>query len=157
VPTISFGRVFATLPFVKGRESAARKEVAMIDRTLALFEALPSDAPMLDAERLDVYRVALEFQALAAGLVLRRCPALRDQLERASVSIALNVAEAAGRLSVPDKARFFAIARGSATESAAILDLLRARGLVSGLDYRRGRSLLVRVIQMLTRLSRRER
>jgi four helix bundle protein len=94
---------------------------------------------------------------LASGLLLRRWPVLRDQLERASVSIVLNTAEAAGRVSRAEKAHFFAIARGSAAECAAILDLLRARGLVSGLDYRRGRSLLVRIIQMLTRLSRGDR
>ena len=121
-------------------------------------EPLASADVLLDAERLDAYRVAVEFQVLAAGLLPgRRCPILRDQLERASVSIALNTAEAAGRVSPAEKAHFFAIARGSATECAAILDLLRARGLVSGLDYRRGRALLVRVVQMLTRLSRPER
>jgi len=51
----------------------------------------------LDAERLDVYRVAVEFQVLATGLLPgRRWPVLRDQLERASASIALNIAEATG-------------------------------------------------------------
>jgi four helix bundle protein len=56
----------------------------------------------------------------------RTQPVLRDQLDWASVSI-LNVAEGAGRFSPADKGRFFVMARGSATESAAILDLLLAR------------------------------
>jgi four helix bundle protein len=53
--------------------------------------------------------------------------ALRDQLDRARISIVLNIAEGAGRFSAPDKARFYAIARGSATEWGAVLDLLLAR------------------------------
>src|SRR5262245_48971370 len=78
--------------------------------------------PLLDAERLDVYRAALEFLGLAGSLRFGRGLAeLRDQLDRASMSIVLNIAEGAGRRSTPDRGRFFAIARGSATECAAIL------------------------------------
>jgi four helix bundle protein len=111
------------------------------------------DEPQLDAERLDAYRIALEFQALAVDLVPRRGhPELRDQLERASISIVLNIAEGAGRSSAPDKARFYTMARGSAAECAAIVDLLRARGLASVDTSRRARGLLVRIVQMLTKL-----
>lgn len=84
----------------------------------------------LDPERLDVYRVALEFQVLAAGFCRRRgLGALRDQLDRASVSIVLNIAEGAGRVAPAQKAQFYTIARGSAVESGAALDLLLLRGL----------------------------
>jgi len=113
-------------------------------------------APHLDCERLDCYRVAVEFQRIAARLVSnRRMGALRDQLDRASVSIVLNIAEGAGRRFARDKANFFTIARGSATECAAVLDLLLARGLLSPADHRHGRGLLIRVVQMLTRLTAR--
>ena len=61
----------------------------------------PSAAPLfagaalLDAEKLDVYRIALEFQSIAGQLVPKRgCAELRDQLDRASISIVLNIAEA---------------------------------------------------------------
>jgi len=48
-------------------------------------------AAFLDCERLDCFRVAVEFQTLAAELAsLRGLGALRDQLDRASVSIVLN-------------------------------------------------------------------
>jgi four helix bundle protein len=117
------------------------------------LDALPPECAVLDAEKLDVYRVALEFQALAGGLVPKRGHAeLRDQLDRASISIVLNIAEGAGRTSAPDKARFYAMARGSAAECAAILDLLWARSLVAATTRRRARALLVRAVQMLTRL-----
>jgi four helix bundle protein len=113
-------------------------------------------AALLDAEKLDAYRVALEFQALAGQLVPKRgCSELRDQLERASISIVLNIAEGCGRTSPADKARFYAMARGSATESAAVLDVLWCRGLVDARLRTRARSLLVRIVQMLTRLQAR--
>ena len=124
--------------------------------------AHPSAAPLfagaalLDAEKLDVYRIALEFQAIAGQLVPKRGYAeLRDQLDRASISIVLNIAEGCGRRSPADKGRFYSMARRSATECAAILDLLRARGLVDERLRNRARALLVRVVQMLSQLAAR--
>jgi four helix bundle protein len=112
-----------------------------------------SAQPRFDAERLHVYQIALEFQVLSATLLPRRGQsALRDQLDRASASILLNTAEGAGRFSRPDKARFYAIARGSATECAAIVDILLARGLAHAADCTRARNLLIRVVQMLSKL-----
>ena len=106
-----------------------------------------------DCERLDAYRVAVEFQLLAASICGgRRLGALRDQLDRASVSIVLNIAEGAGRRTPADKAHFFSIARGSATECAAVLQLLAARRLMTPEAHRHGRGLVVRIVQMLTRL-----
>jgi four helix bundle protein len=109
---------------------------------------------LLDAEKLDCYRLAVEFQSLACRLLPKRGYAgLRDQLDRASVSIVLNIAEGAGRFSPPDKARFYAIARGSATECAAVVDFALSRGLAPASPCRQARSVLVRIIQMLTRLN----
>ena len=104
-----------------------------------------------------MYRVAVEFQQEAARIGSnRRIGAnLRDQLDRASVSIVLCIAEGAGRRSIRDKARFDNMACGSATECAAILDLLEARGLLTAAEHRHGRGQLIRVIQMLTRLGSR--
>jgi four helix bundle protein len=108
----------------------------------------------LDADRLDVYRVAREFDAFAARLLPRRGHAgLRDQLERASSSICLNIAEGCGRFARPEKAHFYLIARGSAMECAAILDVSLSRGLLTDAAHRHGRGLLTRIVQMLTRLA----
>jgi four helix bundle protein len=111
------------------------------------------NTPVLAAERLDVYRVALEFAALATTWFSRAPVHLRDQLDRASASIVLNIAEGSGRRTGPDRSRFFSIARGSATECAAILDLLRARAVVSDEAHQEGRHLIVRIVQMLSRLA----
>lgn len=117
--------------------------------------AIAEEVSVLATDRLDAYRVALEFAALAARV--RVTPAsLRDQIERASASIVLNLAEGVGRTSTPDQAHFFSIARGSALECAAVLDLLLARGVLSASSHRDGRGLLVRVVQMLSRLISRQ-
>ena len=114
--------------------------------------AIAADAAtVLDIDRLDAYRVAVEFSTLAARL--RVTPAsLRDQLDRAAASVVLNVAEGAGRPSAADRAHFFAIARGSAFECAAVLDVLHARGALPQASHRQGRALLVRMVQMLSRM-----
>jgi four helix bundle protein len=111
----------------------------------------PSDS--FAYERFDVYRVALEFQSLVPGLVPRRgYSTLRDQLDRASSSILLNIAEGAGRFSRADKAQFYVVARASAMECAAILDVLLSRGTLTVVSHRHARGLLLRISQMLTKL-----
>jgi four helix bundle protein len=108
----------------------------------------------MEHERLDVYRAALAFDGLASKVVPRRGHrVLRDQLDRASVGVVLCIAEGAGRRSAPDKRRFYEMARGSATECAAVLDLLRSRGLLADDAHQQARNLLMRIVQMLTRLS----
>jgi four helix bundle protein len=107
----------------------------------------------MEFQRFDVYRVALEFQAMVPRLVPRRGYAsLRDQLDRASASILLNIAEGCGRFSRSDKAQFYLIARGSAMECAAALDVLLSRGALFPASHRHAQGLLVRVTQMLTKL-----
>ena len=108
----------------------------------------------IEAERLDVYRVAREFDGFAATALPRRgAAALRDQLMRASSSIVLNIAEGCGRFARPEKAHFYAVARGSAMECAAALDLALGRGLIAAPAHRHGRGMLVRVVAMLTKLA----
>jgi four helix bundle protein len=108
----------------------------------------------VDADRLDVYRVAREFDSFAARVLPRRgCASLRDQLERASASIVLNIAEGCGRYARAEKSHYYLIARGSAMECAAILDVSLSRGLVTDAAHRHGRGLLARIVQMLTKLA----
>src|SRR5688572_33271025 len=96
-----------------------------------------------DYERFDCYRVALEFQGLVPSLFPRRgYAALRDQLDRASASILLNIAEGSGRSSRLEKANSYLIARGSAMESAAVLDVLLTRDLIAESTHRHARGLL---------------
>jgi four helix bundle protein len=109
-------------------------------------------------ERLDVYRVALEFLVLAdqrAAALPRGRAYLADQLRRAALSVVLNIAEGAGEFAAADKARFYRMARRSGTECAAILDCCRVLRLCNETESEAGRSLLDRIVAMLTAMVRR--
>ena len=112
---------------------------------------------MLSFQKLDVYRCAVDFLAVAFG-VSTQAPRgngpILDQLRRAATSIPLNIAEAAGRTASADAARCYAIARGSAMECAAILDALCALQVVEPDRHQRGIALLERIVAMLTKLCR---
>jgi four helix bundle protein len=112
---------------------------------------------MLSFQKLDVYQRSIEFLALTVGIgdqVAKGNGALVDQLRRAASSIPLNIAEAAGRTGKADVARTYAIARGSAMESAAALDALALLKVIDGPTKERGERLLEAVVAMLTRLCR---
>ena len=101
---------------------------------------------MLSFQRMDVFQFA---QGIPRGHA-----AIIDQLRRAASSIPLNIAEAAGRTGSADAARHYAIARGSAMECAAVLDVGRLLGIVDEARFTKGSELLTRVVEMLTRLCR---
>jgi len=79
---------------------------------------------------------------------------LVDQFQRAATSIVLNIAEGAGEFSRKDKGRFYRIARRSATECAAILDVCTKLKLVEPDQIQTGRELLLRIVAMLTQMAK---
>ncbi len=108
-----------------------------------------------DHEKLDVYGLAIDFVARANDVVEvlpRGRGYLADQLQRAALSIVLNIAEGAGKFSGDDKAAFYARARGSATESAAVLDVYAKLNLLPVVTCQEHKAGLNRVAQMLTKL-----
>ena len=105
-------------------------------------------------QRLDVYRCAIEFLAVAVKLAEqapRGYGSLSDQLRRAALSVPLNIAEGSGK-TTRDGAHFYTIARRSALECAATLDVLEALGAVRAEDLAHPRALLERIVSMLTKL-----
>jgi len=108
-----------------------------------------------DHEKLDCYRLAIDFIAWVGMLIDERArakPSALKHLDEASTSIALNIAEGNGKRSVMDRSRFLDIARGSALESAACLDVLVARNHLTSFDMQPGKELLLRIVSMLTKL-----
>jgi len=75
--------------------------------------------------------------------------AAKDQLDRAATSISLNIAEGNGKFSTRDRTRFFDIARGSAVESAASLDVLISRKLTTQAHVALAKEQLVQILNML--------
>ena len=112
---------------------------------------------MLDHEGLDVYQLALDFLVVANATIEglpRGRSHLTDQFTRASLSIVLNIAEGAGKLSKLEKRRYYMTARGSATESAALLDVCARRELLGEIEHKTGKELVVRIVSMLVKLAR---
>ena len=111
---------------------------------------------LLDHERLDDYQLTLDFVVLANGIIEampRGRSHLADQMTRASTSIVLNLAEGAGKLSKADKRRYYLTARGSATESAALLDICLRLQIVDERTHETGKAMVVRIVSMLIRLA----
>lgn len=109
-----------------------------------------------DHEKLNVYHRSLEFVAWASEL-LERIPvklSIHSQLDRASTSIPLNIAEGNGRYTAADRCRFFDVARGSILECAAALDVLVARKILTGSEVAAGKAQLLEITSMLIGLIR---
>src|SRR5213592_4617760 len=107
-----------------------------------------------DHEKLDVYREAIDFCGWADDFLaaISAKAAAKDQLDRASMSIPLNIAEGNGKFSARDRARFLEMARGSALECAACLDVLLVRKLTTEQQVEPQKEKLVRIVQMLVGL-----
>lgn len=106
---------------------------------------------MFSHEKLIAYQRAIEFVAWTQPVIesLPSKVSARDQLERASTSIPLNIAEGNGKFSAKDRARFWQIAHGSAVECAAVLDVLVARRLKTEGEVWEGKRLLSEVVALV--------
>jgi len=82
-------------------------------------------------EKLIAYRVAKDVLARVVALEIRE-PQLRDQAIRAAQSCCLNIAEAQGRWSGPDRTRMYRIARGECCELCAALEIAQISRRTSG-------------------------
>ncbi len=106
-------------------------------------------------EKLHVYQKAVDFTDMICRLT-ERFPRgygfLVDQLNRASLSIAANIAEGNGRFTKADRKNFFDIARGSAQECVPLLELARRRGLIEESDHYDLRARLDEIARMLSGL-----
>ncbi|WP_269526244.1 four helix bundle protein [Coraliomargarita parva] len=112
--------------------------------------------PQFDHEKLAVYQRALDFVEIADLIIEGQAKRLSvvDQLDRASTSIPLNIAEGNGKFTPPDRCRFHDIARGSALECAAALDVLVRKKRLDVKDAERGKAVLVEIVSMLVGLIR---
>ncbi len=125
-------------------------------RNEALEAADVGGMQALDHERLDVYHLALDFLVFANSVIEglpRGRSHLADPFTRASMSVMLNIAEGAGKVSKGDKRRYYLTARGSATESAALLDACLRLKLLDAAQQEAGKQMVVRIVAMLIRLA----
>jgi four helix bundle protein len=107
-------------------------------------------------EKLAVYQEAIALVAWLGPLLdgLAKAGEIKDQLDRASSSIPLNIAEGNGKYSAKDRCRSFDIANGSALECAAGLDVLVAKGKLTAAQIEPGKERLSRIVKMLIGLNK---
>ena len=106
-------------------------------------------------EKLNVYQKAVGFADRICTLT-RDFPRgyffLADQLNRAALSIAANIAEGNGRFTKADRRNFFGIARGSVQECVPLLMLAERQELLPADHHRRLKSDLEEIAKMLSGL-----
>jgi four helix bundle protein len=107
-----------------------------------------------DHEKLIACQRSIQFVAWSSPL-LEKLPtklAVADQLDRASTSVPLNIAEGNAKHTAPDRCRYFDTARGSALECAACLDVLVAKGKCTAAQIQSGKELLHETVSLLVGL-----
>ena len=116
-----------------------------------------SNQHWFDHEKLEVYREVIAFVAWLLGLLENavRVGEVKEQLDRASTSVPMNIAEGNGKYAPKDRCRFFDIAHGSALECSACLDVLVAKGKATPEQIRPGKSRLQQIVRMLVGLIKR--
>jgi len=106
-------------------------------------------------EKLIVYQKAIDF-ADKIGSLTEKFPKgyryLSDQLNRASLSIAANIAEGNGRFTKAERKNFFGIARGSVQECVPLLVLALRRNLIAADKHQLLKSHLEEISKMLSGL-----
>ena len=108
-------------------------------------------------EKLEVYQAAIGFIAWLSALLedSARLGDVKDQLDRASTSIPLNIAEGNGKYALKDRCRFFDIAHASALECAGGLDVLVAKSKLTPEQIEPGKERLQSIVRMLMGLIKR--
>ena len=106
-------------------------------------------------EKLIVYQKAIDFADRVCQLTERFSRGygfLVDQLNRAALSIAANIAEGNGRFTVPDRKNVFGIARGSVQECVPLLELAKRRQLIDETIHLEMKERLEEIARMLSGL-----
>ncbi len=106
-------------------------------------------------EKLEVYQKAVTFAERVSSLT-EEFPRghwyLADQLNRAGLSISLNIAEGNGRWTAADRRNFFGIARGSIHECVPLLEICRRKELIGVTECTELKNDLVVMAKMLSGL-----
>jgi four helix bundle protein len=106
-------------------------------------------------EKLEVYQRSLKFVGWLGEVLedsVKGNKNIIDQVDRASISVVLNIAEGNGKLSVKDHQRYVEIAKGSALECAACLDIMVAKRMMAEAKAEEGKEMIEVIVKMLYKL-----
>jgi len=96
------------------------------------------------------YDLALDFYQKCQKIKIKNS-IVKNQFERASLSVVLNIAEGSGKLTTKDRRKFYSIAMGSLRETQCLLKILKEEFLLKNSDKLGG--YLYKLIQNLVRAS----
>jgi len=106
-----------------------------------------------DFERLNVYQKSLEFIdkifQIVKALPREYRYSVGDNLIRAGLSIANNLAEGNGKKSKKEKNRYFGISLDSSRECISVFNVLKRQGLIEGSNYNKVRSEAKEITSMI--------
>jgi four helix bundle protein len=110
---------------------------------------------LFNHEKLDVYQKAVEFTGWLKDILdnVKYDKNIYDQIDRASISLVLNIAEGNGKTSNKDQNRFLEIARSSGLECAACLDIMNIKKIINTQKQIEGKQMLLSIVRMLYKLS----
>jgi len=106
-------------------------------------------------EKLTVYQKSVDLADQLSDVTERFARGsyyIRDQLNRAALSISTNIAEGNGRFTKAERKYFFGVARGSTQECVPLLELSRRRGLVNESQAAGFKAALEEISKMLSGL-----
>ena len=83
-------------------------------------------------QKFKTYQLAISFYRKSKDLKLRE--PLRNQFQRASLSIVLNLAEGTAKPTAKDRRKFYRISLGSLREVQAILDIIDHQSFIKEAD-----------------------
>ena len=109
----------------------------------------------MEFEQRIVCQKAIDFAVMAYGVcdsLPKGNADLAGELKRSAHSIVLNIAEGAGEFAPAEKARYYRMARRSATESGGNLVLMARTGLIGETVSREGLRRLDEIVAMLTKM-----
>jgi four helix bundle protein len=109
-----------------------------------------------DFERLTVYQRALEFADFVFELCKKMSPDYRNsivnQLQRAAVSVANNIAEGSGKLSRREKIKYYSYALDSAKECIPPLTMAHRQKQITDSEHEKGRQYGSDICKMMVKL-----
>jgi four helix bundle protein len=109
-------------------------------------------------ENLHVYQKAVDFAETISNLTDKFPKGtyyLVDQVNRAALSIPLNIAESNGRFTDNDKKNFFFIARGSTHECVPLLEISKRKGFIKDAECEKLKGQLEEIAKMISGMMKR--
>ena len=111
--------------------------------------------PRFNHEKLEVYQRSLKFISWLTEVIAvlnKGNGNIIDQIDRAAISVVLNIAEGNGKHSSKEHKRYIETAKSSALECAAALDVMFAKKIINEQKLDEGKEMTEVIVKMLYKL-----